>query len=76
MPLATVLLQCEIVVYCISLSFAAGRTMGKIFGAACLLLAMAGSAGASNCSVPTIRTLDNQTVDGYMTVKSGTRCFI
>ena len=31
---------------------------------------------ARDCSVPLIRTLDNQTVDGYMTVKTGKRCNI
>ena len=31
---------------------------------------------ARNCSVPGIRTLDNQTVNGTMTVKTGTRCSI
>jgi len=31
---------------------------------------------AENCSVPTINTLNNQTVDGIMTVKSGKRCSI
>jgi hypothetical protein len=29
-----------------------------------------------NCSVPPIRTLENQTVNGTMTVKAGTRCSI
>lgn len=31
---------------------------------------------ARNCSVPFIRTLENQTVNGTMTVKAGTRCSI
>jgi hypothetical protein len=34
------------------------------------------SAQAQTCSVPLIRTLDNQAVDGYMTVKAGKRCSI
>src|SRR5512146_2925033 len=52
--------------------------MGRLFAAAFLLLVIAGpaSAAAGDCSVPSIRTLDNQTVDGTMTVKSGKRCFI
>ena len=36
----------------------------------------AATAQAQNCSVPLIRTLDNQAVDGYMTVKAGKRCSI
>lgn len=31
---------------------------------------------ANNCSVPYIRTLDDQTVNGTMTVKTGTSCRI
>lgn len=31
---------------------------------------------ARNCSVPLIRTLESQTVNGTMTVKAGTRCSI
>jgi hypothetical protein len=31
---------------------------------------------ASSCSVPFIRTLNNQTVDGTMTMKAGKRCSI
>jgi hypothetical protein len=50
--------------------------MNKIFVAVCLVLIMVGSAQAKNCSVPLIRTLNNQTVTGYMTVKSGKRCNI
>jgi hypothetical protein len=50
--------------------------MNKIFVAVCLLLTMVGSASARNCTVPGFRTLDNQTVDGYMTVRTGKRCFI
>ena len=34
------------------------------------------AAQAQNCHVPYIRTLENQTVDGYMTVKAGKRCSI
>ena len=44
-----------------------------IAGAFCI---MAATAHAQNCHVPLIRTLENQTVDGYMTVKSGKRCSI
>ena len=34
------------------------------------------NAEAQNCHVPYIRTLDNQAVDGYMTVKAGKTCSI
>jgi|SRR5215831_435770 len=51
--------------------------MGKVFAAAILSLFATGQAmAASTCVVPYIRTLDNQTVDGSMTVKTGSRCFI
>ena len=40
------------------------------------LVCLATSAEAQNCHVPTFRALDNQTFDGHMTVKSGTRCSI
>lgn len=50
--------------------------MTKALGLACLLsLAFAVQASA-RCSVPLIRTFDNQTVDGRMTVSSGDPCFI
>jgi hypothetical protein len=42
-------------------------------GAFCFIAA---TAEAQNCRVPTIRTFDNQTVDGRMTVKAGKRCTI
>ncbi|HEX2725114.1 MAG TPA: Ig-like domain-containing protein [Beijerinckiaceae bacterium] len=45
-----------------------------VLAAAFCLSAVA--AQAQTCRVPTIRTFDNQTVDGQMTVKAGTRCNI
>jgi hypothetical protein len=44
----------------------------------CLLLVAltTGAQAASSCSVPRFRTLYGQTVDGYMTVKSGRRCSV
>jgi len=50
--------------------------MTKALGLACLLsLAFAVEASA-RCSVPYIRTFNDQTVDGRMTVSSGDRCSI
>ena len=40
------------------------------------LFCLATGAQAQNCHVPFFRALDNQTFDGHMTVKSGTRCSI
>ena len=42
-------------------------------GAFCLFAA---AAQAQTCRVPTIRTFDNQAVEGQMTVKAGKRCNI
>ena len=40
------------------------------------LVCLATAAEAQNCHVPFFRALDNQTFDGHMTVKSGSRCSI
>jgi hypothetical protein len=45
-------------------------------GLACLLLMQPTVEATARCSVPYIRTLNNQTVDGRMTVSSGDSCFI
>jgi hypothetical protein len=50
--------------------------MIKALGLACLLLLAWSVEAAARCSVPRIRTLNNQAVDGYMTVSSGARCSI
>jgi hypothetical protein len=41
-----------------------------------VVLATAAAEASPNCSVPRFRTLAGQTVDGYMSVKSGKRCAI
>ena len=48
----------------------------KSYLLAAALCCLSVSAQAQNCHVPYIRTLENQTVDGYMTVKAGKRCSI
>lgn len=50
--------------------------MIKIASLAALAVFVASVGTASACSVPFIRTLDNQTVDGSMTVRSGKNCRI
>ena len=50
--------------------------MRRIFLFAVLMLASFSAEAASNCSVPNISTLNNQIVDGTMTVKSGKTCSI
>ena len=50
--------------------------MARGLNCALLILMMTGVQAAPNCSVPRIRTLNGQTVDGTMTVKSGKRCSI
>jgi len=45
-------------------------------GLACLLLMLPTVGAMARCSVPYIRTLNNQTVDGRMTVSSGDSCSI
>jgi Bacterial Ig domain len=41
-----------------------------------ILISFSAPAFSADCSVPRIPTLDNQTVDGTMTVKAGKRCTI
>ena len=48
----------------------------RMFVLAGVFCCLAMTAQAQNCHVPLIQTYDNQTVDGSMTVKAGTRCFI
>jgi len=42
----------------------------------CLLLMLLSAEALARCSVPYVRTLNNQTVDGRITVSSGDSCFI
>jgi len=42
----------------------------------CLVLIACCAQASARCSVPYIRTLNNQTVDGHMTVSSGASCSI
>jgi hypothetical protein len=48
----------------------------KQAGVACVLLVAVATQSASACSVPRICTLGNQTVDGFMTTRSGKPCGI
>ena len=48
----------------------------KLFITAGVFCCVSVAAQAQNCHVPYIRTLENQTVDGHMTVKAGKRCSI
>ena len=41
-----------------------------------LLVCLTSHAQAQTCHVPFFRALDNQTFDGHMTVKTGSRCSI
>lgn len=50
--------------------------MVKIIALAALAALVLSAGAASACSVPYIRTLNNQTVDGRMTVRSGKTCSI
>ena len=50
--------------------------MTKALGLACLMLFALSAEVATRCSVPLIRTFNNQTVDGRMTVTSGDPCAI
>ena len=50
--------------------------MARVLGLACLLLMIFTTEAAARCSVPHIRTLNNQTVDGRMIVSSGESCSI
>jgi hypothetical protein len=50
--------------------------MIRIVAVLCAVLATAEAASALNCQVPRFHTLAGQTVDDFMTVKSGRRCSI
>ena len=50
--------------------------MRTLLGFLFLLIVACPAEAARDCSVPRIRTLTNQTVDGNMTVKTGKRCSI
>jgi hypothetical protein len=50
--------------------------MTKALGLAGVILLALGVEATAHCSVPHISTLNNQTVDGSMTVTSGTPCYI
>jgi hypothetical protein len=50
--------------------------MTKVVGLAVLMLLGAGMEAALACSVPRIRTLENQAVDGAMAARSGKPCRI
>jgi hypothetical protein len=47
-----------------------------MFGFGCLLLISCSAEASAGCTVPLIRTLENQTVDGLMFVSSGAPCSI
>jgi hypothetical protein len=47
------------------------RSLGLI-----VLLTVCSAEASARCSVPRIHTLNNQSVDGHMTVTSGARCSI
>src|SRR5437763_977807 len=42
----------------------------------CVILLELSAPAAARCTMPVIRAVDNQTVDGYMTVNSGAPCSI
>jgi hypothetical protein len=48
----------------------------KALGLACLMLVAGGAEAGARCLVPTIHAINNQTVDGSMTVSSGAPCRI
>jgi hypothetical protein len=50
--------------------------MTKVLGIACLMLIALSVEAAARCSVPVIRTFENQTVDGRMWASSGKPCTI
>ena len=50
--------------------------MTKVFMVASFALVIFGVEAALACSVPYIRTFNNQTVDGHMTARSGRPCSI
>jgi Big-like domain-containing protein len=51
-------------------------SMTKVLALTCLALMACCAEASARCSVPRIHTLNNQTVDGQMTVSSGARCSI
>jgi len=50
--------------------------MLKTIGLTCLMLFAWVADASARCSVPSIQTFNNQTVDGRLTVSSGDRCAI
>jgi len=50
--------------------------MTKLIALICLVLIACGAEASARCSVPRIATFENQTVDGHMTVSSGSPCAI
>ena len=50
--------------------------MTKVLVLSCLTLLAWCAEASARCSVPRIHTLNNQSVDGHMTVNSGARCSI
>jgi Bacterial Ig domain len=50
--------------------------MTRMVGLVCLVLIACCAEASARCSVPYIRTFNNQAVDGHMTVNSGARCSI
>jgi hypothetical protein len=50
--------------------------MIRVAASVCLVFIAIGAESARACSVPFIRTLANQTVDGFMTTRSGRPCGI
>jgi hypothetical protein len=50
--------------------------MTKVLVLTCLALAAWCAEASARCSVPRIATFENQTVDGHMTVSSGSPCSI
>jgi len=50
--------------------------MTKAMALTCLVLMAFSAEASARCSVPRIATFENQTVDGHMTVSSGSPCSI
>jgi hypothetical protein len=50
--------------------------MTRMLGHICLLLFACSAEASARCSVPLIRSFNNQSVDGHMTVNSGASCAI
>lgn len=68
-------MQWSVALYCV-LNLCRGAIMRKTLAGVYVLLSVVTAEAATNCHVPRIRTLDNQTVTGYMTIKSGKTCSI